>query len=85
MSNFKISELKILINFWLKYFSFKSLHNSLSFSIKVSDFGLLNIISLVNAPVPGPISTICLFLISLKLIIFLIIFLSTKNFDLKIF
>ena len=51
---------------------------NLSFSIKHNDLGFLFKISLVNAPFPGPISIIFLFLIVTEEIIFLITFLSIK-------
>ena len=79
-SKSKISLLYILIFLIFLYFSLRLSVKILSFSIRISDFGLLFNISLVKAPLPGPISIIFLFLTLINPIIFLIIFLSFKKF-----
>ena len=65
-------------------FSLSFLNNFMSFSISNREFGSRLRISSVKAPLPGPISII-FFLISDKLIILFIIFLSIKNFCLEDF
>ena len=74
MLYFKISAVITLTKLCFKYFSLSFFDRYSSFSIIVRDFGLYLIISLVRAPLPGPISKIFLFFISTNRIILIIIF-----------
>ena len=71
ISIFNTSLLIIFTILLSEYFNLSSFVNSKSFSITINDLGLFFKISSVRAPLPGPISTIFLFLIFDKHIIFL--------------
>ena len=77
---FNMSLLKIVIFLLSINFDLIILYSSLSFSININFFGFKEIISLVKAPRPGPISIIFSFVILVKFTIFFIIFLSFKKF-----
>ena len=80
ISNLRMSLLKILICLIFEYFSLRCFAKLLSFSIRIKLFGLHLSISFVNAPFPGPISTISLFFNSNELTIFFIMFLLNRKF-----
>ena len=84
-SNLRISAFIFLNILLCKYLFLSSLDKLKSFSMVRRDFGFFFKISSVNAPAPGPISITFLLLRLIRFIIFKIMFLSTKNFDLKIF
>ena len=70
---------------FLLYLFLRNSYKRLSFSIRISVLGFFLIISSVKKPLPGPISTTSLFLISTRLTIFFLYFDQLKNFGLKIF